>query len=156
MSEDIPNHRSGSARSRINRSRSLFDAVDDPAPEPAASESRAIAQLFGNIEADPEDLAPEPHPLSDTQLGQAIAKESKLDANDEPGEIYPPALRLGGSAWVPSSYWDADYRRRLGESAQDLQDQGPLRDREDTQAGERSDLMLDTMIFALEDPTERR
>lgn len=111
---------------------------------------------FGPVEPPLANEVSEPRPLNDSELGQAIADESKLDSEDLQKEIYPAALKLGGSAWVPSTYWDADYRRRLGDAAQELQDQRPLRDREDTQADVRSGLMLDTVFFALEDPVEPR
>ena len=123
---------------------------EGPPPEADPIENREIAQRFGEIEAE-TDEAPQARFLSDAQLGQEIARKSKLDPGVEPDELHPAALKLGGSAWVPSSYWDADYRRRLDAVAQE----GPkLRDRKDPQASERSELMLDTVIFALEDPSE--
>jgi hypothetical protein len=121
----------------------------------SAEGSSASVSAFGPVEPPPEAETPKLLPLDDEQLGQAITRGSKLDADDESEEIYPPALKLGGSAWVPSTYWSADYRLRLGgDAARDLQDQRPLRDREDTQAAERSDLMLETVFFALDDPAE--
>lgn len=135
----------------LDRSSRSRPSVADDAESVLAKES-----AFGPVEAPPKSELNEIHPLSDNELGMAIAEKSKLDSEDPQKEIYPEALRLGGSAWVPSTYWDADYRRRLGDAAQELQDKRPLRDREDTQADVRSGLMLDTVIFALEDPAQPR
>ncbi|MDX6609484.1 MAG: hypothetical protein QOF85_1409 [Solirubrobacterales bacterium] len=112
---------------------------------------------FGPVELPESNDEEEPKPIDDQQLGHAIARGSKLDHAESSDEIYPPALKLGGSAWIPSIYWGADYRRRLERDAlDDLQDQRPLRNRGDAQGARRSGLMLDTVFLALEDPAEER
>ena len=130
----------------------------DVAWSPSEKERRDHVSIFGSVEqSDPTpDAAAEP--LDDEQLGREIAAKSKLGRTDGVEEIYPPGLRLGGGSWIPSSYWSADYRLRLaeGEEQGDLEAQGPLREREDDGGEERSELMLDTLFLALDDPAEPR
>lgn len=133
----------------------IFGSAPGPEGEEAGEGSPPVDSAFGPVEHDLVTPDTPSEPLDDKRLHAEIVKESKLDKDEEKSELYPPGLKLGGGAWVPSTYWGADYRRRLRSDDKEPRSDLNLRDRHDTEAATRSGLMLDTVFLALEDPTER-